>query len=110
MRGFFESPYFELAKSLPTGRWLAVDDLDQFHIVAYSLARKHGDELQVDPDGVARSRATILERIAAMAAALVDGDAGRNEAREEDFPMTENHQNCKWCQFRGICWPGGELD
>ena len=26
LRGFFESPYFELAKSLPTDRWLAVDD------------------------------------------------------------------------------------
>lgn len=170
LRGFFESPYFELAKSLPTDRWLAVDDLDQFdldgtpvwvaldfafrredggctivdwktgrsddpsdhilqmhiyamhahqkwdvpldqiHIVAYSLARKHGDELRVDPDGVAKSRATILESIVAMTGALVDGNAGRNEAREDDFPMTENRQNCKWCQFRGICWPDGELD
>ncbi len=32
LRGFFESPYFELAKSLPTDRWLAVDDLDQFDL------------------------------------------------------------------------------
>jgi hypothetical protein len=45
-----------------------------------------------------------------MTGALVDGDAGRNEAREDDFPMTENRQKCKWCQFRGICWPDGELD
>ncbi len=84
--------------------------LDQIHIVAYSLARKHGDELRVDPDGVAKSRATILESITAMTGALVDGNAGRNEAREDDLPMTENRQNCKWCQFRGICWPDGELD
>ena len=56
--------------------------------MAYSLARKHGDELRVDPGGLAKSRASILESIAAMTGALVDGDAGRNEAREDDFPMT----------------------
>jgi hypothetical protein len=84
--------------------------LDQIHIMAYLLARKHGDELQVDSDGVVKSRATILERIAAMTGVPVDGNAGRNEAREDDSPMTENRQNCEWCQFRGFCWPDGELD
>ncbi len=83
---------------------------EQIHIVAYSLARKHGDELRVDPEGLTRSRAAILESIAAMTGALVDGDAARNEAREDDFPMTDDRQACKWCQFRGICWPEGGLD
>jgi hypothetical protein len=82
--------------------------LERIHIVAYSLARKHGDELRVDPGGVAKSRAMILESIAAMAGALVDGDTDRNQARENDFPMTEDRQRCKWCQYRRICWPDGE--
>lgn len=170
LRGFFESPYFELAKSLPVDRWLAVEDLDQFdldgtpvwvaldfafrredggvtivdwktgrsdapgdhilqmhtyalhahqkwdvpldqiHIVAYSLARKHGDELQVEPEGVERSKATIQASIAAMTAALEGADAARNAADPDKFPMTDDRNTCKWCQFRGICWPEGQLD
>jgi CRISPR/Cas system-associated exonuclease Cas4 (RecB family) len=30
VRGFFESPYFEMARTLPADRWLAVEDLDTF--------------------------------------------------------------------------------
>jgi CRISPR/Cas system-associated exonuclease Cas4 (RecB family) len=167
LRGFFESPYFELAKTLPLDRWRAVEDLDSFQldgtkvwvaldfaferedggctivdwktgknadpsehvlqmhtyamhanetwgyplekirIVVYFLGRQHGDEFVPDPEGVKRSRAAIVESVAAMREALVDQDAGRNEARMDDFPMTENRQRCNWCEFRGVCWPDG---
>lgn len=167
LRGFFESPYFELAKSLPLDRWRAVEDLDSFEIdgtkvwvaldfaferedggctivdwktgknddpsehilqlhtyamyaheawgyplekiriVVYFLGRQHGDEFVPEPEGVARSRGRILESLASMQAVLVDGDAGRNEARRDDFPMTDDRGRCNWCEFRGVCWPDG---
>ena len=25
----------------------------------------------------------------------------------EKFPMTDDRNSCKWCQFRSICWPAG---
>ena len=29
-----------------------------------------------------------------------------NVADIEEFPMTTNEWECKWCEFRRICWPG----
>ena len=170
LRGFFESPYFELAKSLPPERWLAVEDLDQFdfegtpvwvaldfafrredggctivdwktgehdepedhllqmhtyalhaqqkwgipferqRLVAFSLARHHGDELAVDEAALERSREAIRASIAGMRERLVDADAARNVAERDAFPMTDDRRTCRWCNFRRLCWPDGLLD
>lgn len=43
----------------------------------------------------------IRNSIAGMKSVL--RDAEKNEAREEDFPFTENEQTCRYCNFKKLC-------
>ncbi len=43
----------------------------------------------------------IRNSIAAMKRVLIDPE--KNEAREEDFPFTENEQTCRFCNFKKVC-------
>lgn len=45
----------------------------------------------------------ILNSAAAMRAKLID--PATNEAREEDFPCSQDPQTCQQCRFREICEP-----
>lgn len=56
LRGFFESPYYELARTLPPERWLSVEDMDQFLLdgtpiwvaLDFSFRREDGGATIVD--------------------------------------------------------------
>ena len=45
----------------------------------------------------------IKDSIEQMKGSLVDID--NNVAKESDFPMTDDLNKCKWCDFREICHP-----
>lgn len=60
-----------------------------------------GEVDKVKPPTTASVEFFIAESIKAM-----DQAAPGNVADESDFPMTTNEWECKWCEFRRICWPG----
>ena len=86
-------------------RWNAAPETVQ--VSEWSLADGARKVVQVTADFLVSTAAYIRERIAAMQALLRDPDG--NIAVEDDFPMVESPEVCRWCNFRRICPRGQEL-
>ncbi len=69
--------------------------------VESNLAQGTDRAIRVEPARLADARAHIRESIAGMKRLLRDPAA--NVAVEEDFPLTDNERQCRWCPFRKVC-------
>jgi hypothetical protein len=74
---------------------------EQITTVEYNLTRKQKKKNTLVPANLDWVKHYIRSSTAAMKKLLAD--PGKNKAREEDFPFTDNELSCTWCQFRKLC-------
>lgn len=80
-------------------KWKARPDQVKARLVYLGQAQEV--EVSVDPDSLEGFRQYFRESVAKMRELLKDPE--KNVAHKDDFPMTEDVQQCRFCPFRKMC-------
>lgn len=84
-----------------TREWRA--DPAMVRTMEYNLVRNEGEETALSPEAMAETEDHILESARAMKALLADPK--NNTAVKDNFPMTDDKNLCKNCNYQRLCYP-----